>query len=928
MNTTHLPKGALVAGVVLLAWVPGLLAEGFISDKPNVISFQAVEARLVRLVVNTTANGQVCIDEFEVYGPGTGNLALASAGAKASASSALQGYPIHQTAHLNDGKYGNDHSWIAAGSTREWAQIELPKPARIEKVVLSRDRSGRYRDRVPDSYEIRVSADGQKWATVFRANGILSPPDDPADEEGLLRYAFSCENATWTRHDKTPPAERVIGQMEEMVERFARRGIDVSAERKELEQLKAENAKAGKKDDDLYYRARLAKRRLFLRDPDFEQARRILLVKRYPFEPSHNYSVIFDSRGGGGGSICTLEFPTRDGRLDPTGVKINTLFESGQGIARNPVLSLDGKRIFFSYRTTKQDYFRLMVMNVDGSDVRQITDGPFHDYFPCPLPDGGLAFMSTRCKARFLCWRPQAFVMFRMDAAALAGPLPLQPGDPNVRPLSFANLSEWTPSLLRDGRIMWMRSEYLDKGANFGHTLWAIRPDGSHPELIFGNNTIHCYANGNEIPGSREILCTLVSHGGDLNGPIGIVDPAQGIANVADGVRSITPDIPHHTDMSWPRNRCFRDPMPVTRDLFLCSHAAADRFALYAIDRYGNREILHMDAEYGCMHPSLFRRPPGAMAVQSQIAAFSAPAAPPDPAGASPNLPTGHFVLADVYHGLEPAVQRGRVKYLRICEEVRANLIQLPNGAYQADHEPFQDWYATPVHKVSGPFGWPSYVAKAVHGLVPVEADGSANFIAPAGRVLYFQALDEDYNEIQRMRSVVQLQPDETRSCLGCHENRSSTPRVGRSASPLALHKPPATIQPPSWGAGAFAFEKIVQPVLEARCVRCHDAKHKKGLDFTRTLDANGVPRSYRTLIEKGLVHYFNWGYGVRHHKADALTFGSLKSKLWEVLDKGHNDVKLTADERHRIKCWTDLNCPLWPDYIYRPTRLAQARNN
>jgi hypothetical protein len=33
------------------------------------------------------------------------------------------------------------------------------------------------------------------------------------------------------------------------------------------------------------------------------------------------------------------------------------------------------------------------------------------------LPDGGLAFVSTRCKARFLCWRPQAFVLFRMDAA-------------------------------------------------------------------------------------------------------------------------------------------------------------------------------------------------------------------------------------------------------------------------------------------------------------------------------------------------------------------------------------------------------------------------------------------------------------------------------------------------------------------------------
>ncbi len=24
-----------------------------------------------------------------------------------------------------------------------------------------------------------------------------------------------------------------------------------------------------------------------------------------------------------------------------------------------------------------------------------------------------------------------------------------------------------------------------------------------------------------------------------------------------------------------------------------------------------------------------------------------------------------------------------------------------------------------------------------------------------------------------------------------------------------------------------------------------------------------------------------------------------------------------------RVKCWIDLNCPLWPDYIFRPNRLA-----
>ena len=125
-----------------------------------------------------------------------------------------------------------------------------------------------------------------------------------------------------------------------------------------------------------------------------------------------------------------------------------------------------------------------------------------------------------------------------------------------------------------------------------------------------------------------------------------------------------------------------------------------------------------------------------------------------------------------------------------------------------------------------------------------------------------------------------------------------------------------------------LSYEKVVQPVWDAQCVRCHNAKHKKGLNLTATRDREKVPASYRTLIQKGWVHYFNWSYGVRHHKAQPLTFGTVKSKLWKVLDKGHNNVKLTRDQIRRIKCWTDLNCPLWPDYInrrLRPGPVARA---
>ena len=135
----------------------------------------------------------------------------------------------------------------------------------------------------------------------------------------------------------------------------------------------------------------------------------------------------------------------------------------------------------------------------------------------------------------------------------------------------------------------------------------------------------------------------------------------------------------------------------------------------------------------------------------------------------------------------------------------------------------------------------------------------------------------------------------------------------------------PQKLDPPPWGAVPFSYQKVVQPVLDAKCVRCHNARHKKGLNLTAALDRDKVPASYRTLISRGLVHYFNWSYGVRHHKAQPLTFGTVKSKLWKVLDKGHNEVRLTANEKHRLKCWIDLNCPLWPDYIFRPSRPAHA---
>jgi mono/diheme cytochrome c family protein len=153
-----------------------------VNARRNVEDFTPVRARFVRMTILATRDGsQPCLDELEVYGPEAEvNLALASRGAKATASSLLPGYPIHQIHHVNDGKPGNDWSWISNEPGRGWVQIELPAAQRVSRVVWSRDAAGdrpRYTDRVPSRYRIEVSGDGRQWQAVASGDDRAAAED-------------------------------------------------------------------------------------------------------------------------------------------------------------------------------------------------------------------------------------------------------------------------------------------------------------------------------------------------------------------------------------------------------------------------------------------------------------------------------------------------------------------------------------------------------------------------------------------------------------------------------------------------------------------------------------------------------------------------------------------------------------------------------
>jgi len=142
-------------------------------------------------------------------------------------------------------------------------------------------------------------------------------------------------------------------------------------------------------------------------------------------------------------------------------------------------------------------------------------------------------------------------------------------------------------------------------------------------------------------------------------------------------------------------------------------------------------------------------------------------------------------MVTDVYAGLED-VPRGTIKHIRILEQIpRPWAVRHPWDGDEFD----QQYSCVSKHTHLG--------LKVQHGVVPVEDDGSANFLVPAEANIFFQVLDENYMAVQTERTFVNYMPGEVRSCVGCHETPSDVTRHDDSArAKKALKRPPSTPGP------------------------------------------------------------------------------------------------------------------------------------
>jgi len=689
-------------------------------------------------------------------------------------------------------------------------------------------------------------------------------------------------------------------------------GADVNAQEKELrgvgERLKefAEDAPE-KVQRELYLQVCWAVRKIALSNPllDFDT---ILFAKRAPGMFPHVCDQYYGWWSRPGGGIYLL----RDFKSDAPGLQCLTDGWPAGNFLR-PELSYDGKKVMFAWcryyphvagirnkvdkeKLPEDSFYHIFEMNIDGSGLRQITHGYYDDFDARYLPSGEIVFLSTRKgtwlqagKASAAATRrstyPDSYVRCGGDSHRPVAVFTLHVMDAsgkNLRAISAFENFEWTPSVAHDGRILYARWDYIDRFNGHFMSLWSTNPDGTNSQLVYGNFTKkpQCIFEAQPIPNSHKLVFTGTAHHSITGGSLALLDRRLG-TEFEHPLTRLTPEVCFPEAEGWP-NCYYAAPHPLSEKHFLVGWSDRElpahhlmriddpanpdnALGLYVYDAFGNLNLLYRDPKISSMYPIAVRprkNPP----VLSDNVDWDGPQ-------------EGRFLVQDIYRGMD-GINRGSVKKLRIIgvPPKTQPVMNSPNLGVSSEDP-----------------------GKFVLGTVPVEEDGSAYFRVPSGVSLFFQALDDKGFAVQTMRSLTYVQPNQTLSCIGCHESRDIAPEINRR--PLSAMRLPSRILPGPSGSWPLRFDILVQPVLDKLCVSCHQegSDNEKARRFVLT-----QPKSYENLLSFADNDLKNLVF-----ERDSSIVGycpSRQSKLFTMLtgEKSHEGVRLDSDSYNRLVTWID----------------------
>ena len=852
---------------------------------------------------------------------------------------------------VKDGKWG----FHTANEMKAWWQVDLGEttsvgrialfnrcdggfPARAGRIIIAVSEDGKafeqayqhdgtpflgHTDQKPLSVDlggiraryVRLQLPGQSY---FHLDEVEIYPAGSSENVALHKPANQSSTSQWSSRSgasnrSTGTAlEEILDQGRQLADDLGRREVDVRAEAVELKALEVEREKLGDTAEEgayrqLYFDTQNLIRRLSLKNPllDFDS---ILFVKRAPTLFPHVSDQYYGWWSRPGGGVYRMEgFKS----ACPTLYCLTADWPAGNFL--RPDLSYDGRRVLFAYcrhypdlasvgdKTDKEAlpedaFYHIFEMNLDGTEVCQLTHGRYDDFDARYLPNGRIVFLSTRKGTALQAGKYSALA----TANTTCPDSYVRCGGGNHRPVAVFTLHtiagdggdlcaisafenfEWTPAVAGDGRILYARWDYIDRFNGNFMSLWSTNPDGTSSQLVYGNYTVkpQCIFEARPIPASNKLVFTATGHHSITGGSLVLLDRSRG-SEFDRPLTRLTPEVCFPETEGWPGSY-YAHPWPMSEQYFLVSWSdrklpphtlmppddsrnPANACGIYLYDAFGNLTLLHRDSTISSVTPIPIKprwRPPSA----PEMVNWNAPQ-------------QGTFLVQDIYRGLD-GIARGDIARLRIIgvpPKVQPQMNRPSLGVSREDP------------------------GKFVLGTVPVETDGSAHFQVPSGIPVLFQALDRDGLAVQTMRSLTYVQPGETLACIGCHEHRDTAPTP--ASMPLAALRAASKLRADPDGSWPLRFDRLVGPVLSKHCVSCHrpGAELAAGAAFDLTPAA-----AYQSLLE------FDDGdlrkLAFERDRSVAGETPARQSTLYRLLTElpGHYDVRLSDEDRRRLVTWMD----------------------
>jgi formylglycine-generating enzyme required for sulfatase activity len=578
----------------------------------------------------------------------------------------------------------------------------------------------------------------------------------------------------------------------------------------------------------------------------------------------------------------------------------------GSGFVGDVDLHFDGDRMMFSM-SDKYDPWHIWEVGVDGTGLRKVSpcDEPDVDcYDPCYLPDGRILFSCTAPMRGVPCVDGSSFV---------ANLYLLNEDGQGMRQLCFDQEHNWCPTVLNNGRVLYLRWEYTDTPHSQTRLLFSMNPDGTSQMEYYGSNSF--WPNGvfyaRPVPGHPTMVAGIVTghHGVRRMGELVLFDPAKGrheangvvqrIAQRGKQVEAVIKD--QLVDDSWPK---FLHPYPLSEKYFLvsCKPDPDALWGIYLVDVFDNMLLLREEPGYALLEPIPLRPTPRPPAIADKV-----------------DLARNDAVvyLADVHAGPGlKGIPRGAVKKLRVF-------------TYHYSYRTMGGLLG--VVGMDGPWD-----IKRVLGTVPVEPDGSAMFRVPANTPIAVHPLDAEGKALQRMRSWFTGMPGEVLSCVGCHEKVNSGPPVSAT---MASRREPSEITPWHGPVRGFSFAREVQPVLDTYCLKCHDGKPDRPdlrgterlTDWKSVTPGQGGRLGGQFSVSYAALqkHVRRPGIESDYHLLEPMEFHADTTELVQMLKSGHHGVQLDEESWDRLVTWIDLNAPFhgyWHEIDGEKAKTLAAR--